>query len=215
MKQKSLFITIEGIEGAGKSTHAKYLVDYLRSLEFNVVHTREPGGTIIAEKIRNILLDKKNFEPITDQAEILLLFAARSQHLTHVIIPALNEGKLVVCERFTDATVAYQGGGRGVELNNIRFLENFVQKDLRPNLVLLFDVEVKLGLDRIKSRGITDRIEQEKIDFFYKVKEMYLYMAKQTPEKYFVIDANKDLLLVQQQIKEKINIFLYANQLLK
>jgi dTMP kinase len=182
---KIMFITIEGIEGSGKSTNAKIVVDYLKNLGLNVLHTREPGGTGIAEKIRNILLEKNIEESITNQAELLLLFAARSQHLENLIIPALNSKKIVICERFTDASFAYQSGGRGIDPKYIIILENFVQKDLRPDFVLLFDVDVNLGLSRIKTREYIDRIEQEKIDFFYRVKDLYLTRAAQNPEKIF------------------------------
>ena len=211
--KKPLFITIEGIEGAGKSTNAQLVVEYLRDLGFKVVHTREPGGTVIAEKIRKIFLDKTISESITNQAELLMLFAARSQHLEHLIIPALHEGKCVVCERFTDASFAYQGGGRGIDLQSITFLENFVQKDLRPDLVLLFDVDVAIGLERIKKRKIIDRIEQENMEFFNRVRKVYLKLAKEAPNKHFIVDANQDLLYIKQQIIEILNKFLYAKKL--
>ena len=213
LHKKPLFITIEGIEGAGKSTNAQLVVEYLKNLGLSVVHTREPGGTAVAEKIRKIFLDKTISESITNQAELLLLFAARSQHLENLIIPALNSGQSVVCERFTDASFAYQGGGRGVDMQNIAFLENFVQKDLRPDLVLLFDVEVIVGLERIKKRKSIDRIEQEKIEFFDRVREVYLKLARANPKKYFIVDANKDLISIKQQIIEILNKYLYANKL--
>jgi dTMP kinase len=211
--KQPLFITIEGIEGAGKSTNAQLVVDHLKNLGFNVVHTREPGGTVVAEKIRKIFLDKTISESITNQAELLMMFAARSQHLENLIIPALRSGKSVVCERFTDASFAYQGGGRGIDMQSIVFLENFVQKDLRPDLVLLFDVDVTVGLERIKTRNSIDRIEQEKIEFFNRVKEVYLKLARETPEKYFIVDANKDLISIKQHIIEILNKNLYANKL--
>lgn len=207
---KIMFITIEGIEGSGKSTNAKIVVDYLKNLGLNVLHTREPGGTVIAEKIRNILLEKNIEENITNQAELLLLFASRSQHLENLIIPALNSKKIVICERFTDASFAYQSGGRGIDSKYITVLENFVQKDLRPDFVLLFDVDVNLGLSRIKTREYIDRIEQEKIDFFYRVKDLYLTRASQNPEKYFIIDANQNLIKVKQNIIQILDKLLNA-----
>jgi dTMP kinase len=213
LHKKPLFITIEGIEGAGKSTNAQLVVDHLKNLGLSVVHTREPGGTVVAEKIRKIFLDKTISESITNQAELLMMFAARSQHLENLIIPALHSGKSVVCERFTDASFAYQGGGRGIDMQSIVFLENFVQKDLRPDLVLLFDVDVTVGLERIKTRNSIDRIEQEKIEFFNRVKEVYLKLARETPEKYFIVDANKDLISIKQHIIEILNKNLHANKL--
>lgn len=213
--RKSLFITIEGIEGAGKSTNAKLVIEYLNNLKLQVLHTREPGGTLIAEKIRDILLQKDINEPITNQAELLLLFAARSQHLENLIIPALNVGTFVVCERFTDASFAYQGAGRGLNLKDISYLEHFVQNNLRPDLTLLFDLDVKIGLERVKKRGALDRIEQEKIDFFTKVREMYLQLAKQNANRYIIIDASEDPSLIKQQIILMLDQVLYDNKLFK
>lgn len=213
--RKSLFITIEGIEGAGKSTNAKLVVEYLNNLKLQVLHTREPGGTLIAEKIRDILLQQDINEPITNQAELLLLFAARSQHLENLIIPALNAGTFVVCERFTDASFAYQGAGRGLNLKDISYLEHFVQNNLRPDLTLLFDLDVKIGLERVKKRGALDRIEQEKIDFFTKVREMYLQLAQQNANRYIIIDASEELVVIKKQIILMLDQVLYDNTLFK
>ena len=213
--RKSLFITIEGIEGAGKSTNAKLVVEYLNNLKLQVLHTREPGGTLIAEKIRDILLQQDINEPITNQAELLLLFAARSQHLENLIIPALNIGTFVVCERFTDASFAYQGAGRGLNLKDISYLEHFVQNNLRPDLTLLFDLDVKIGLERVKKRGALDRIEQEKIDFFTKVRDMYLQLAQQNANRYIVIDASEDPVVIKKQIILMLDQVLYDNTLFK
>lgn len=200
-----MFITIEGIEGSGKSTNAAFVIEYLNTLGIQPIHTREPGGTVIAEKIRTIFLEKSLNESITNQAELLLLFAARSQHLEHVIIPALRANQYVVCERFTDASFAYQGGGRGIALQDIFWLEQFVQRGISPDLVLLFDVEIATALDRIKKRDVLDRIEQEKADFFERARNVYLQRANSDVKKYYIIDANLDLRSVQQQI---INILL-------
>lgn len=213
--RKPLFITIEGVEGAGKSTNAKLVIEYLNNLKLQVLHTREPGGTLIAEKIRDILLQKDINEPITNKAELLLLFAARSQHLENLIIPALNVGTFVVCERFTDASFAYQGAGRGLNLKDISYLEHFVQNNLRPDLTLLFDLDVKIGLERVRKRGALDRIEQEKIDFFTKVRDMYLQLAKQNANRYIIIDASDDPSLIKKQIILKLDQVLYDNKLFK
>ena len=195
-----MFITIEGIEGSGKSTNAAFVIDYLNKLGKQAIHTREPGGTVIAEKIRTIFLDKSLDESITNQAELLLLFAARSQHLEHLIIPALRSNKYVVCERFTDASFAYQGGGRCIDMQYIVLLEKFVQQGISPDVVLLFDVNVAVALDRINKRGNIDRIEKEKADFFERVRDVYLKRAALDSKKYYIIDANCDLMSVQQQI---------------
>ena len=207
MNKKPLFITIEGIEGAGKTTNAKLVVEHLKNFGISVVHTREPGGTVIAEKIRQNLLENTKEESITNQAELLLLFASRSQHLENLIIPALNSGQTIVCERFVDASFAYQGGGRGMDMEYITFLEDFVQHGVQPDLVLLFDVDVETGLNRIKIRKSIDRIEQEKIDFFVRVREVYLQRAKKDPKRYFIIDANKELAFVKQQIVKILDSF--------
>lgn len=200
-----MFITIEGIEGSGKSTNATFIMQHLSNLGIKALHTREPGGTLIAEQIRGIFLDKALKETITPQTELLLLFAARSQHLENLIIPALNAGNCVLCERFTDASFAYQGGGRNVDLKYISFLENFVQRGLSPDLIVLFDVDVSIALNRVKVRGNIDRIEQEKSDFFERVRKVYLERARSNPKKYYVINANLDLIQVRQQITDMLS----------
>ena len=200
-----MFITIEGIEGSGKSTNATFITQHLSNLGVKALHTREPGGTPIAEQIRAIFLDKALKETITAQTELLLLFAARSQHLENLIIPSLNAGNYVVCERFTDASFAYQGGGRNVDLKYISFLENFVQMGLSPDLIVLFDVDVSIALNRIKARGSIDRIEEEKADFFERVRKAYLERARSDPNKYYIINANLDLAQVRHQITDMLS----------
>lgn len=214
MQNKSLFITIEGIEGAGKSTNAKLVLEYFNNLKLPILHTREPGGTLIAEKIRNIILQQDIEEAITAEAELLLLFAARSQHLANLIIPALHDGKIVICERFTDASFAYQGAGRGIDIKYIKYLENFVQQDLRPDLTLLFDVEVQVGLARVQKRGSLDRIEQEKIDFFARVRAKYLELASNN-NRYKIINANYDLATIKIQLTTILDQYLNDHKLLK
>jgi dTMP kinase len=166
---KGLFITLEGIEGAGKSTAASYIAEYLQHNNINFILTREPGGTEISEKIREVILSHYS-EPMHPDTELLLYFSGRAQHLNQIIIPALKRGQWVICDRFTDATYAYQGGGRGLNQDKITILENWVQGDLLPDYTLLFDVEVKCGLGRIKKDRILDRIELEKEFFFEKVR---------------------------------------------
>lgn len=203
-----MFITIEGIEGCGKTTQALLLVNYLKSLDYEVIHTREPGGTLIAEKIREIFLDPKVTEKITAKTELLLMFAAREQHLQNVILPALSTGKHVVCERFTDASFAYQSGGRGISPKYIDFLVEFIQLDLNPDLVLLLDMPVDLALQRIKIRGKLDRIEQEKLDFFTKIRAAYLQRTLMDQNRYQVIDASLEITQIQTIIMNKIQLLL-------
>ena len=157
---KGKFITIEGSEGAGKSTNIRFIQDYLSEKKIDFISTREPGGTPIAEKIRDLLLDKANTSLCND-AELLLMFAARAQHLNELIIPALESGKWVLSDRFTDASYAYQGGGRGLSWEKIAQLEQFVQGNLRPDATILLDIPVEEGMQRVRDRGETDRFEQE------------------------------------------------------
>ncbi|WP_312570482.1 dTMP kinase [Stutzerimonas balearica] len=194
-----LFITLEGPEGAGKSTNRDYLAALLREHGVDVVLTREPGGTPLAERIRELLLAPAD-EPMASDTELLLVFAARAQHLQQVVRPALARGAVVLCDRFTDATYAYQGGGRGVPAERIALLEDFVQDVLRPDLTLVFDLPVEVGLARAAARGRLDRFEQERLEFFEAVRSTYLQRAAQSPERYRVLDAAQPLDAVQQRI---------------
>ncbi|AJE14868.1 dTMP kinase [Stutzerimonas balearica] len=194
-----LFITLEGPEGAGKSTNRDYLAALLREHGVDVVLTREPGGTPLAERIRELLLAPAD-EPMASDTELLLVFAARAQHLQQVVRPALARGAVVLCDRFTDATYAYQGGGRGVPAERIELLEDFVQGALRPDLTLVFDLPVEVGLARAAARGRLDRFEQERLEFFEAVRSTYLQRAAQAPERYRVLDAAQPLDAVQQRI---------------
>lgn len=194
-----LFITLEGPEGAGKSTNREYLAEHLRAQGLDVVLTREPGGTPLAERIRALLLAPSD-EKMDADTELLLVFAARAQHLAEVIRPALARGAIVLCDRFTDATYAYQGGGRGLSLERIATLENFVQGALRPDLTLVFDLPVEIGLSRAAARGRLDRFEQEGQAFFEAVRQAYLARAKATPQQYKLIDAAQSLVQVQQAL---------------
>ena len=194
------FITIEGIEGVGKTTNIDFIHSLLNDAGHEVVLTREPGGTPIGEDVRELLLGHKH-EGMSDDTELLLMFAARAEHLHKVIRPALAEGKDVLCDRFTDATYAYQGGGRGIAVEHIAVLENWVQAELRPDLTLLLDVPVAVGLDRAGKRSAPDRFEKEKHDFFERVRDMYLQRAKAEPQRYRIIDASQALDDVQSQIQ--------------
>ncbi|CAE6910757.1 dTMP kinase [Ectopseudomonas khazarica] len=194
-----LFITLEGPEGAGKSTNREYLAERLREQGVDVLLTREPGGTPLAERIRELLLAPSD-EPMAADTELLLVFAARAQHLQQVIRPALARGSVVLCDRFTDATYAYQGGGRGLSTARIAQLEQFVQGELRPDLTLIFDLPVEVGLARAAARGRLDRFEQEQRSFFESVRHAYLARAEQSPQRYRVLDAGKSLAQVQADI---------------
>ncbi len=200
---KGLFVTLEGPEGAGKSTNREYLAERLRARGVDVVLTREPGGTPLAERIRELLLTPAD-EPMAVDTELLLVFAARAQHLAQVIRPALERGAVVLCDRFTDATYAYQGGGRGLSIERIAQLEIFVQGELRPDLTLIFDLPVEIGLARAAARGRLDRFEQEGIRFFESVRRAYLDRAKAAPSRYRIIDAAQPLNTVQQDIQALI-----------
>ena len=193
------FITVEGSEGVGKSSNLAYIEDYLSNAGINVVRTREPGGTPLGESIRELLLDARQ-TAMCDDTELLLMFAARAQHLAEVIRPALAAGHWVLCDRFTDATYAYQGGGRSMPMERIRALEDWVQGELRPDHTLLLDMPVRAGLERAGNRSQPDRFEQEQHAFFERVRETYLARAQAEPGRIHVIDASPALDKVQAQI---------------
>ncbi|OLU13169.1 dTMP kinase [Pseudomonas sp. PA1(2017)] len=194
-----LFITLEGPEGAGKSTNREYLAARLREQGIDVLLTREPGGTPLAERVRELLLAPSD-EPMASDTELLLVFAARAQHLAQVIVPALERGAVVLCDRFTDATYAYQGGGRGLDVERIAQLETFVQGSLRPDLTLVFDLPVEVGLSRAVARGRLDRFEQEGRGFFEAVRATYLQRAEAAPARYRILDASQSLEAVQRDL---------------
>ena len=196
---KGKFITIEGSEGVGKTTNINFIVDYLTKHNRRTIETREPGGTAAAEEIRNILLNS-NGELIPDIAELLLFFAARSLHLENVILPALVAGKFVICDRFTDATIAYQGYGRGFDIERINNIAQWVHADIQPDLTILLDAPAEIGMQRAKKRGAIDRMESEEISFYERVREGYLQLAEQYNDRFVVIDANQSLDLVQKAI---------------
>jgi len=193
------FITMEGGEGAGKSTMMDRVAAWLEDAGHQVVTSREPGGTALAEKLREVLLDREN-SALSGQAELLLLFAARAQHLDELIHPALERGDWVLCDRFTDATWAYQGGGRNLPLRDIETLENLVHGDLQPDLTLLLDLPVEQGLKRAGERSQADRFEQESKAFFERVRNAYLQRARLSPERFAVINASGSMDQVWAQI---------------
>jgi len=205
--KRGRFITLEGGEGAGKSTSLDYLCTRLQASGVNVLRTREPGGTHLGEMVRELLLNPDHTGMCSD-TELLLMFAARAQHLHEVILPALARGEWVICDRFTDATYAYQGGGRGIDVRRICLLEDWVQQGFQPDTTLLFDLPVEQGLERAGKRGALDRFEQEQQNFFEKVRNAYLERATQNPERFRIVDAGREIAAVQQQLDAIINAWL-------
>lgn len=204
------FITVEGGEGVGKTTNLDFIHQYLLAAGKDVVVTREPGGTPLGEAIRGLLLDPE-YKGMDSTCELQLMFAARAEHLARVIRPAIENGQWVLCDRFTDATYAYQGGGRGIDSDVIARLEELVQGDFRPDLTLLLDVPVEIGLSRAGKRGELDRFEQEQVEFFERVRNCYLTMAKQHGERYRVIDASLPLAEVQSRLESLVSLFMQDN----
>ena len=195
------FITLEGLDGAGKSTHLAHLVELLKSRGKTVVQTREPGGTPLGEKLREILLS----EPMHLETEALLMFAARREHLAQVIVPSLERGDWVVCDRFTDASFAYQGGGRGLDVGKLNALETWVQGDLNPDLTLLFDVPTDVAFGRVKNMGRElDRFEQEKAEFFERVRAAYLERAREEQRRFRIIDSTRPMAEVRVELESQV-----------
>ncbi|MBT3698283.1 MAG: dTMP kinase [Methylococcales bacterium] len=193
------FITLEGGEGLGKSTNLHFIKDFLENNGLSVRVTREPGGTPLAEQIRCLLLEERS-ESVAEQTELLLMFSARAQHLKEVICPALAQGQWVISDRFTDATYAYQGGGRAIDVSLIQQLETWVQGTFRPDLTLLLDAPINIGMSRMKERVISDRFEQEQFPFFERVRQAYLLQAQKNPDRIQVVNANQSLTAVQSDI---------------
>jgi dTMP kinase len=203
---KGKFITLEGVEGVGKSTNIEFIESLLTENAIRYIKTREPGGTPLAELIRELLLQKRD-EAFDGTAELLLIFSARSQHLQEKIIPALQTGTWVLSDRFTDATYAYQGGGRQLSMTTISALENIVQGALRPDLTIILDLPVEIGLQRAAKRSDKDRFESEGVDFFERVRAAYLARVQENPSRYALVDASRSLPEVQEQIRYIINTF--------
>lgn len=201
MSGRGLFITVEGTEGVGKSTNMGFIAELLDQRGIDYVVTREPGGTPLAEDVRELLLQPRD-EPVAEMTELLLVFAARAQHLHSLIQPALDKGQWVLCDRFTDATFAYQGAGRGLSVATIEKLQDMVQGALRPDCTVLLDAPVAVGMQRANKRSAPDRFESEKEAFFERVRQSYLAQAAAAPQRYRVVDAAADLTQVQSQIRE-------------
>ncbi|MDH5389443.1 MAG: dTMP kinase [Gammaproteobacteria bacterium] len=197
------FITLEGIEGVGKTSNRDYIRELLEASGKQCIVTREPGGTPLGESLRALLLQHSD-EQMSDDAELLMMFAARAEHIKKVIQPALDAGQYVLCDRFTEATYAYQGGGRQLDVSKIADLESWVQGDLRPDLTIILDAPVEVGRERAGKRSAPDRIEKEKNDFFDRVRNAYLDLAKQHPDRICTVDASLTLEQVQAQIKQQL-----------
>lgn len=200
------FITVEGIEGTGKSTNIDFLTSLIAASGFEVVRTREPGGTPMAEKIRQLLLDHDQ-EPLPEIAELLLFFASRSLHLQNAIVPALKEGKWVICDRFTDASRAYQGSGRGLDLDRIERLAEWVQEGLEPDMTILLDAPAEIGMQRTAARGDADRMDSQELSFYRRVRSGYLTLANAHPDRFAVVDASQPLDQVQASIAVEVSRF--------
>ncbi|WP_434779794.1 dTMP kinase [Neisseria sp. Ec49-e6-T10] len=200
------FITLDGIDGAGKSTHIHFMKQWFEQKKIPVVFTREPGGTPVGEALRNLLLDPRTQASLN--TETLMMFAARMQHLEEVIWPALNKGTWVVSDRFTDATFAYQGGGRGVPLHRIEILENWVQQGFEPDLTFLLDVPLEVAQQRVAQTREKDRFEQEQSSFFERTRSVYLDRAKNKPKQYVVLDSTQTIEYIQKQLGNALEMML-------
>jgi len=203
--RRGKFITIDGLEGAGKSTQIDFIKKYLSARNRDVFLTREPGGTDLGERLRVLLLDK-NIDAMNSDTELLLMFAARNEHVKKVIVPKLEQGVWVISDRFTDASYAYQGGGRGIPLERIGELEQWTLQDFVPDMTFLLDLDVELGLSRVEQRGEKDRFEEEHRDFFNKVREIFSNRASKYPERIKLIDASKNIDETSSQIKKILDL---------
>lgn len=199
MNKPACFISIEGIEGVGKSTAVAFLKNYMAEQQIDLVTTREPGGTEIAEAIRKVFLGHYD-EAMCADTELLLMFAGRMQNVSQLILPALKKGQWVLADRFVDASFAYQGGGRGVAAQRLETLAGWVSEHLRPDLTILLDAPVEVGMKRLHARGVKDRIEMEETEFFKRVRQAYLDRACHEPQRFCIIDASRDLPQVQQDL---------------
>lgn len=197
------FITFEGIDGAGKTTQLQVIHDWFTRRKLPVYFTREPGGTVLGEQLRALLLSPQS--KISLNTETLLMFAARQQHLDEIVLPKLAAGVHIICDRFTDATYAYQGGGRGMAMERIKFLENWVQNDLRPDFTLLLDVPLSVSQARLMQSREKDRFELQQAHFFQRVRDVYLQRAAAEPNRYFIIDGSEEIVTVQNVVENVLN----------
>ena len=201
MNQLGKFITLEGVDGAGKTSHIEFIKEYLTNLKLDFIMTREPGGTELGERLREILLH----DEMTPKTETILMFAARNEHIEKVIRPGLTSGAIVISDRFTDASYAYQSGGKGVEDEEIDVLKDLVQKNLQPDLTFLFDLPVEVSIKRLKKTRKLDKFEKEEKDLHENVRKKYLMIAKNNPKRFSVLNSEKSIDEIQSQIKIKLD----------
>ena len=201
MNHLGKFITLEGVDGAGKTSHIEFIKEYLTNLKLDFIMTREPGGTELGERLREILLH----DEMTPKTETILMFAARNEHIEKVIRPGLTSGAIVISDRFTDASYAYQSGGKGVEDEAIDVLKDLVQKNLQPDLTFLFDLPVEVSIKRLKKTRKLDKFEKEEKDFHENVRKKYLMIAKNNPKRFSVLNSKKSIDEIQSQIKIKLD----------
>jgi len=201
MNNLGKFITLEGVDGAGKTTHVEFIKKYLSNLGVNFVMTREPGGTLLGEQLREILLH----DEMSPETETLLMFAARNEHIEKVIRPNLTEGKVVISDRFTDATYAYQSGGKGVKEKKIDILKEWVQASLQPDLTFLFDLSVEVSIERLNKTRELDKFEREEKSFHENIRQKYLLLAKVSPERFCILNSEESIEKIQNQIKFKLD----------
>ena len=201
MNHLGKFITLEGVDGAGKTSHMEFIKEYLTNLKLDFIMTREPGGTELGERLREILLH----DEMTPKTETILMFAARNEHIEKVIRPGLTSGAIVISDRFTDASYAYQSGGKGVEDEEIDVLKDLVQKNLQPDLTFLFDLPVEVSIKRLKKTRKLDKFEKEEKDFHENVRKKYLMIAKNNPKRFSVLNSEKSIDEIQSQIKIKLD----------
>ena len=201
MSNLGKFITLEGVDGAGKTTHVEFIKNYLSDLDINYVLTREPGGTLLGEKLREILLH----DEMSPETETILMFAARNEHIDKVIRPNLIKGNIVISDRFTDATYAYQAGGKGVNDEKIDILKKWVQGSLQPDLTFLFDLSVDMSIERLNKTRDLDKFEREDKNFHESIREKYLILAKASPERFCILNSEESIEKIQNQIKFKLD----------
>lgn len=199
------FITVEGLDGSGKTTMIEYIKSYLESFDKRVVITREPGGVDVSEKIRNIILNEK----IDAKTECLLFAASRREHILNKIIPEIEKGSIVICDRFLDSSIAYQAYGRGLDLENVKNINSYILENITPDITFYFDVDISVGLSRIKNRKDNNQMDNEKKEFYFNVKKGYDIIAEENKKRIIVINANNDLFTVKKELKEHLDILLY------
>jgi dTMP kinase len=204
--KRGYLVVCESVEGAGKTLSSIFMAEYFEKIGIDCVNTREPGGTPFAEDIRSMLLQKRD-EKVHEQTELLLMFAARAQHLNQVILPSLESGKWVYCQRFNSSSIAYQGAARGMNLKTILDLKKMVCGDLEPDLTIILDIDPEIGMKRASNRGDLDRIETEEIAFFNRARESFLQQARENPHRFAVIDASKSIPEVKEQLKSVMDEF--------